>query len=261
MLMPELPDLQLFSRNLHRKLAGKILTEIKVLVAKNLNVTETTLQKALLDQQLHAVKRVGKELHFEFDNEFVLGLHLMLHGELHYFDDDDLPKFTILTMSFSNGQGLALSDFQKMATPTLNPAASAALDALSAEINADFLKNLLQGSKASIKNILLDQKLIRGIGNAYADEILWDARISPFSIAGKIPDGKIESLVNSIKTVLLDAEKQLELAHADIISGEYREFLKIHGPKIKESPSGAEVLVKKNGTRKTYYTSEQELFT
>jgi len=259
--MPELPDLQLFSRNLHQKLAGKKLIEIKVLVAKNLNVTEKTLQETLLDRQLHAVKRIGKELHFEFDNDHVLALHLMLHGELHYFDDDDLPKFTILAMGFSNGKGLALSDFQKMATPTLNPAPSTALDALSEEVHPDFFKKLLHNSKATIKNILLDQKLIRGIGNAYADEILWDARISPFSIAGKIPDEKIYALVKSIKSVLLDAEKQLGLAHADIISGEYREFLNIHGPQIKKSPTGAEVLIKKTSGRKTYYTEEQELFT
>jgi len=259
--MPELPDLQLFSNNLHKKLAGKKLTEIKVLVAKNLNVTETTLQKKLLDQELYAVKRVGKELHFDFGNDHVLALHLMLHGELHYFEADHLPKFPILAMRFSNGIGLALSDFQKMATPTLNPAQSEALDALSDEMNADFFTRLLQDSKASIKNILLDQKLIRGIGNAYADEILWDARISPFSVASKIPAEKVDALVKSIKAVLLDAGKQLKHAHPDIISGEYREFLKIHGPKIKESPTGAEVLTKKIGSRKTYYTSEQELFT
>lgn len=259
--MPELPDLQLFSGNLHQKLAGKKLTEIKVLVDKKLNVTENTLQKALLNQQLQAVKRVGKELHFEFDNDHVLALHLMLHGELHYFEDNDLPKFTILAMGFANRKGLALSDFQKMATSTLNPAPSAALDAMSDEMNTDFFIRVLQGSKASIKNILLDQKLIRGIGNAYADEILWDARISPFSIANKIPAHKIETLVKSIKAVLLDAENQLKLTHPDIISGEYREFLKIHGPKIKVGPTGGEVLIKKIGSRKTYYTSEQELFT
>ncbi len=102
--MPELPDLQLFSQNLQKEVAGNRLVEINVPVTKNLNVTEATLQKALHDQQLHAVKRVGKELHFEFDNEHVLGLHLMLHGELHLFKGNDVPKFTILLMVFSNGK-------------------------------------------------------------------------------------------------------------------------------------------------------------
>ncbi len=82
-----------------------------------------------------------------------------------------------------------------------------------------------------------------------------------FQSADKIPDDKIKALVTSIRSVLEHAEKQLGLAHPDIISGEYREFLKIHGPKIKKSPTGAEVLVKKIGGRKTYYTEEQELYT
>jgi formamidopyrimidine-DNA glycosylase len=259
--MPELPDLQLFSVNLQKKLAGKKLTDIKVPVANKLNVTETTLQNALLGQPLREVKRVGKELHFEFENGQVLGLHLMLHGELHDVEGNDLPKFTILHMVFTNGKGIALLDFQKIATPTLNPAPSSAPDALSDEIDTDFFKKLLSNKEATIKSILLDQKIIRGIGNAYSDEILWDAGISPFSQANKIPEDKIEALVKSIRSVLLDAVKQLEQAHPDIISGEYREFLKIHGSKIKKSPTGAEVLMKKVGSRKTYYTSEQELFT
>lgn len=258
--MPELPDLQVFSRNLQKEVAGNKLTAIKVYVAKNLNVTADELQKTLLHQQLNAVRRMGKELHFEFDNGQVLGLHLMLHGELTLFEDHNVPKFAIIEMIFSNGKGLALSDFQKMATPTLNPDSSAAPDALSEEVNLTYFKNLFSSKTAAIKNILLDQKLIRGIGNAYADEILWEARISPFSLANKIPEEKIKTLVNAIRCVLKDAEKHLLQAHPDIISGEYREFLKIHGAKIKNSPTGAEVQVKRIGSRKTYFTSEQELF-
>ena len=258
--MPELPDLQVFSYNLQKKVTGIKLQEIKVLVAKKINVSVTALQEALLHHQIDLVKRVGKELHFQFDNGHVLALHLMLHGELLEFKGEDIPNYCILAMIFVDGNGLALTDFQKMATPTLDPLPSPVPDALSPEINLAFFKNLLAEKKTTIKNILLDQKLIRGIGNAYADEILWDARISPFSLVNKIPEPKINALVKSIRFILSDAEKQLLKTHPDIISGEYRSFLKIHGPHIKVSPSGAEVLVKKTGSRKTYYTMEQELF-
>ncbi|WP_432711751.1 DNA-formamidopyrimidine glycosylase family protein [Pedobacter sp.] len=258
--MPELPDLQVFSKNLNKELAGKKLQQLTVVVPKKLNVPEKQLQEALVKQQLEEVKRVGKELHFVFKNGHVLGLHLMLHGELTFFEGEDLPKFTIIALQFDHGKGLALSDFQKMATPTLDPEPSSAPDALSKEIDLDFLRKLLQSQKTSIKNILLDQHLIRGIGNAYADEILWDAGISPFSSAPKIPDDKIKTLLQSIRATLKGAEAQLLKAHPEIISGEYREFLKVHGPKITHSPTGAEVLVKKIGSRKTYYTAEQELY-
>jgi formamidopyrimidine-DNA glycosylase len=71
------------------------------------------------------------------------------------------------------------------------------------------LKERLAKSKAVVKSALLDQHIIRGIGNAYADEILWDAGISPFSISNKIPDAEIKALLKSIKSVLQRAEKSI----------------------------------------------------
>jgi formamidopyrimidine-DNA glycosylase len=106
----------------------------------------------------------------------------------------------------------------------------------------------------------MDQNKIRGIGNAYADEILWDANISPFSVCNKIPTKKVAALLQSIKRVLRQAEKQILKSHPDLISGEVRDFLVIHNAKKKESPSGSPILVKKVGARKTYYTEEQHLY-
>ena len=107
---------------------------------------------------------------------------------------------------------------------------------------------------------MLDQKNIRGIGNAYTDEILWEAGISPLSICNKIPDNKIKALAKSIKEVLEDAENQIKKAQPDIISGEVRDFLKIHNSKKKESPTGGKIHNKMVNSRITYYTDEQELY-
>ncbi|WP_432710971.1 DNA-formamidopyrimidine glycosylase family protein [Pedobacter sp.] len=254
--MPELPDLQLFSRNLHQKLAGLQLNEIDVPVSGKLNVPKSTLEKAIVGHTLKSVKRDGKTLHFIFDNGHTLQLHLMLNGELVL--GEETPKHTIISFRFSDGSKVSLTDFRKMANATLDPEPSNAPDAL--EVDAEFFEALLGTKKTAIKNILLDQQLIRGIGNAYADEILWQARISPFSKADQIPKAKIKELSKAVTTVLQDAEKQLIKSHPDIISGEIRDFLKIHGAKIKESPTGAPVLMKKTGSRKTYYTDEQTLF-
>ena len=106
----------------------------------------------------------------------------------------------------------------------------------------------------------MDQKIIRGIGNAYADEILWDAGISPFSVCNKIPDEKIKRLPRSIRSVLQDAEKQIRKSKPDIISGEVRDFLKIHNAKKEQSPTGGKIHHKMANSRITYYTDEQELF-
>jgi formamidopyrimidine-DNA glycosylase len=258
--MPELPDLQVFSRNLNKKLAGKIVQKISVFGVK-VNVSKTKLKKELEGKKLVKVYREGKELRFAFQNKAILGIHLMLRGKLFWFEDKSPHKHTLLEIIFDGKgkkQGLALTDFQRKANITLNPVVSEIPDALSKEANLAFWKKRLQ-SKAAIKNLLLDQHVVRGIGNAYADEILWDAKISPFSVAGKLPPAKVKALANSVKRVLVKAEKQISKAEPDIIGGEIRDFLKVHNSKQKKSPGGA-VIKKTEGARKTYYTDEQELF-
>lgn len=258
--MPELPDLQVFSRNLTKLLKGKTVKEVTVPNNKKLNVPVKTLKKSLEGQELKKIERVGKELHFIFGNGEVLGLHLMLRGQLHLFEKKNPNKHTIITLLFDDDTGLAMTDGFGAATPTLNPEERDTVDALSPDMNAAFLKEQLSGTKAAVKNILLDQQVIRGIGNAYADEILWKAGISPFSASNKIPAAKVKTLAKAIKDVLQKAEKQILKEHPDIISGEIRDFMIIHNPHKSHSPGGASIQHKAVGGRKTYYTEEQELF-
>ena len=257
--MPELPDLQVFAKNLSKKLKGKTLKKLTVVRSKKLKIPAAKLKKAIEKQPLKNITRVGKELHFRFGNDNILSLHMMLHGKLEYFTKKNPHKYTIIEMLFDDGTGLALTDFQGQATPTLNPEAPGAPDALSRENNYKHLKKIMD-SKATVKNILMDQHLIRGIGNAYADEILWDARISPFSVGSKIPDGSIKTLARSIRKVLTAAEKKIRKEFPDIIGGEVRDFLGVHNAKKETSPAGAPIKRSTVGGRKTYYTREQKLY-
>ena len=256
--MPELPDLQVFSRNLTKALKDKKLQKIDVKVVQKLNVTEKELKDTLEGNSISKVIRVGKELHFEFENKHILGLHLMLHGQLFMYDKTNENKFTIVEMLFGDGTGLALTDFQKAATPTLDPADNSTPDAL--DFEDKYLADKLSSTKTPVKTVLMDQHVLRGIGNAYADEILYDAKLSPFSPSNKIPADKVKLLIKSIKSVLVDAEKHILKDHPDIISGEFRGFLKVHQPKRKETPSGETIHQKPVGSRKTYYTDSQELY-
>jgi formamidopyrimidine-DNA glycosylase len=256
--MPELPDLQVFARNLNKLFKGKTLDKIEAPNHKKLNVSVTELKAALEGKELADVKRVGKELHFEFDNKHVLGLHLMLHGQFHTFDGENGNKYTIVELLFNGGEGLALSDYQGAATPTLDPEERDTPDALG--VDTAYLKEKLSKKRSPIKTVLMDQKVLRGIGNAYADEILWHARISPFSPSNKLPEAAVKKLLSSIKEVLEDAEKQIIKHSPDIISGEVRDFLKVHLPKQKQTATGAAIHQKELGGRSTYYTDEQELF-
>lgn len=256
--MPELPDLQAFSYNLNKQLKGKTVKQVIVHTGK-LNVSADELNKTLQHQKIEEIYRDGKELHIRFSKGDVLALHLMLHGKLFLYEGTNSNKYPVIDIEFTDDSGLTLTDFQKAATPTLNPEKKDAPDALAKEADADFYKKVLGSKKSVIKNILLDQKIIKGIGNAYADEILWHARISPFSASNKIPADKVKALAKAVKDVLTNAEKQILKSNPDIINGEVRDFMLIHNAKKTHSPDGAEIKVKP-GTRKTYYTDEQELY-
>lgn len=258
--MPELPDLEVFAANLEKRFKNKTLETITVTVSKKLNVTAQALKDALEGHQLQSVSREGKTLQLHFGTGQILGLHLMLHGELKMVDHDVPPKFPIVTFHFKGGAAFALTDFQKQATPTLNPERSQVPDALSKEMTLDYLKGLLSRKRTAIKTVLMDQHLIRGIGNSYADEILWQARLSPFSIANAIPERKIKVLYQAIQDVLRQEIIMLNRVLKDDFTGEVREFLKIHNAGNTVSPTGEAILVEKKGGRKTYYTHEQELY-
>ncbi len=255
--MPELPDLQVISRNLDKLFSGQTLTALAVEDPRKKS-QEPAWKKALVGHVLRKVYREGKELRLAFAGGGLLGVHLMLHGQFRRFGEQQLPPHTLLALWFGESQGLALTDFQQRASATLDPPQPEAPDALS--ITPHMLSQVLADSRARIKNLLLDQHVLRGIGNAYADEILWEARISPFSQANKIPPAAVKALADAIPGVLKQAEKEILHQAPDLIAGELRDFMKIHNPKKKTSPTGKPIHHKAAAGRKTYYTEEQELY-
>lgn len=258
--MPELPDLEVFSANLNRELKGKVLKEIKVSGKAKLNVTKRKLTQLLKGQKLSNVFREGKMLYFYFGNKNILALHMMLRGKLYRVEDGKPAPYTLFELIFEGDKRIGLADYQGNAHAILNPEETEVPDALDKQVNQKFWQEKLQ-SRAGIKNILLDQHIVRGIGNAYADEILWESGISPFSTANKIPPAAIKRLAKAIPKVLKHAVKQIRKESPKIIGGEIRDFLQVHNAKRKKSPGGAPIKVATKGGRKTYYTNEQQLFT
>src|SRR5688572_2396986 len=117
--MPELPDLQIFSRNLTKLLAGKKLEKISIIHKQKLKTPEKKIKETLQGQVLPQVRREGKELRFDFRSGDTLGLHLMLRGQLHLFEKKNNNRHTIVEMLFGE-TGLAMADFQGQANVTLN---------------------------------------------------------------------------------------------------------------------------------------------
>ena len=258
--MAELPDLTVFAATLNKRFKGKTLATLTVTVAKKLNVTTAEITKALGGKELIEVIRAGKTLQFHFGEDQILGLHLMLRGELELQEKDSSPpRYQILAFKFKDGSGFAVADMQKMATPTLNPKINNVPDALAIDFNS--FEAILAKKRGVIKTVLMGQHIIRGIGNSYGDEILWHAKISPLSIANAIPSKEVKQLYKSLYFVLETAIKEISKENGDELGGELRDFMKVHGAHIKTSPTGAKVNSEKIGGRKSYYTDEQKLFT
>src|SRR6476469_1879535 len=158
--MPELPDLNVFSKNLDKELAGKKLKKINVKNKSKLKTPVSKLKKEIEGSKLKKVYREGKELHFEFSNGNILGLHLMLHGNLHWFEEKNENKNTIIEFHFDDKKGLALTDYQKAANATLNPVVKDSPDALSKDVDYKFLKEKFSKKRTNIKTFLLDQNII-----------------------------------------------------------------------------------------------------
>lgn len=257
--MPELPDVEVFARNLNKMVGGKRLLKVKVVNGKKLPNKTSEYTKALNGKILKKVYRSGKEMRFLFSDGTLLGLHLMLTGDIIPFEKKNTNHSTIVELHFEGDQGLALTDRMKNAHIKLDPVDKDGVDALSAKLDFKYLKNALQRKK-NIKSVLTDQNIIRGIGNSYSDEILWKARISPHSVSSAIPDARIKKLLTAIKTILSDEIKNIAKHYRGKVYGEVKEFLKIHTKKKEKSPTGYPIIIEQKGMMKTYFTEEQVLY-
>ena len=254
--MPEVPDIAVFAIHLKTQFGGKTISKINVVNANKLKDSPARLSESLEGRVLEDIYRSGKEFRLIFSSGITLGMHLMLTGDVYTFQEKNEQKFTIIEFHFQDGSGIALTDRMRNAHVKLDPIDKDGVDVL--EVDYTYMKGVLKG-KAKIKDIMLDQNIIRGIGNGYSDEILWESRISPFSAGSAIPDEKIKELAKNIREVILSATGQILKAYPDLITGEIKEFLKIHRQKV--SPTGWPIKIEKKGARKTYFTDEQVLYT
>lgn len=256
--MPELPDVEVFTRNLHKELAGSKLLAIKVIEEKKLPDKPAALTRALKGKVLKKVYRSGKEMRFQFDDT-LLGLHLMLTGDTWLTEGKNEKRSTIVEMHFDNGKNMVLTDRMKNAKIQLNPVDKDSPDVLSKHFTLSYFCKALERKK-QIKSLLTDQDILRGIGNSYSDEILWASRISPYSIASAIPAARIKELYTNIKKILRKGITNINKHYPGIVHGEVKAFLQIHTLKKEKSPTGAKIIVDKKAMMKTYYTKEQRLY-
>lgn len=261
--MPELPDLEVFKENLKKQLLRKPLLAIEVSNPRNVFPSAGPMLEQFINQPLLDIERIGKELFFQFPETKSFAVHLMLNGIFHICNSKEQAAavgYQIASFDFQQ-QLLVVSDPGRLCKIQFMPKLTKVPDALSSEFTLDYLTEWLNRYPLlNIKAFLIDQKMVKGIGNAYADEILWDSRISPLSLCGNLTPVAVAQLYASIQSILTEAISSILQQAPEIISGEIRDFLKVHNPRRKCSPTGKPIQVKKIASKTTYFTEEQILY-
>jgi len=260
--MPELPDLEVFKENIYNRLTSKRLMDLEVFNLQKVRAAKTSMMEELVGRELLRVGRVGKELCFDFGDGRIVAAHLMLNGETSIVPHERVSAipFKVFALRFER-ETVVFSDRGGLCTIRYRPPPDRAPDAFAPAFTLEYFQRAASAkSRTNIKAFLIDQKVIKGIGNAYADEILWAARVSPRSLVGKIPEDKLADLYRAIGAVLRGAIDSIRRVYPDIITGEVRSFLKVHNPRLKTTETGYPIIVEWIASKKTYHTEEQVVY-
>ena len=237
--MPELPDLELYVEHLKRRVAGERLERVRVAGWNLVRTTEPPLA-AVEGRVVRNVRRVGKRLVFELEGSLVLALHLMISGRLHWRPAGAaIPKRAgLAAFDFAAGTLLLTeaSTKQRAALHLLPDAtALAALDAGGIEpltmSGAAFAAALVRGNH-TLKRALTDPGLFAGVGNAYSDEILHRARLSPFKRGSQLDEDERARLHAAVVGVLTEWRDRLAAEQGDDFPEKvtaFRPGMAVHG--------------------------------
>ena len=207
--MPELPEVETFKRYLDSTSLHQRITNVEVRDAYVLkNVSARELARRVKGRRLENSHRHGKHLFVRAGDKLWLRLHFGMTGSLHYLKhDEETPKTTRVLFLFANNRRLAFDDQRKFGEIELIKGVDEFLqtrglgpDAL--EISASKLRAVLGKHRGALKPILLNQQLIAGIGNLYADEILFRARMHPATEAARLSDKNLTGLFRAMRYVL-----------------------------------------------------------
>jgi formamidopyrimidine-DNA glycosylase len=244
--LPELPDLELYVTHLQRRVAGRRLERVRVAGWNLLRTTEPALAEAE-GRGVMNVRRLGKRLVFELSGGLFLALHLMISGRLHWRAAGIvIPKREgLAAFDFADGSLLLTeaSTKQRAALHLLGDAASlAALDPGGIEplsMSAEALADVLSKEDHTLKRALTDPHLFAGVGNAYSDEILHRARLSPFKRTTQMGAEERSRLHAAIVGVLTEWRDRLAAEAGDAFPEKvtaFRDGMAVHGRYGKPCP-------------------------
>jgi formamidopyrimidine-DNA glycosylase len=209
--MPELPDITVYLEHLRQRLQGRVLIKAEIASPFLVRTFDPPIRE-VEGRRIDDLLRLGKRIVWCFDNDLYLVLHLMIAGRLHWKPPDaKLPgKIGLAAFRFPDGT-LTLTEAGtkkraslhvvrgREALAQLNPGG---LEVLSADV--DTFAAALTRENHTLKRALTDPHLFSGIGNAYSDEILHAARVSPLALTHKLGREEITRLFEATRRMLLD---------------------------------------------------------
>jgi len=265
--MPELPEVETVKNGLKKKVLNKKITKCNILY-NGIIALPTTKEfiKNITNQTINDITRRGKFLIFILDDYYLIS-HLRMEGK--YFiknPKEEINKHDHVIFTLDNKEELRYNDTRKFGKMHLvkkdeldkTPISKLGLEPWDESLTPKYLKEKLNKNKA-IKTLLLDQSIITGIGNIYADEILFLSRINPEREGKKLNNKNLEDIIINTKKVL---EKAISAGGTTIhsytsvdgITGRFQQELLVHNQKSKPCPNCKTEIIKSivNG-RGTYY--------
>ena len=214
--MPELPEVELVARALDRIIKGRRIVAAELLRARLApDSPPRQFSKLLRGAKVEAVGRRGKHILIKLDNERVLIVHLRMTGRFLYLPlKAPLPKHTHATFQMDNDRRLVFTDQRHFGLMKIVPAATLmeakelrflAPEPFSEEFTVEYLHASLARSRRTLKETLLDQKRVLGLGNIYAAEVMFLARINPFTVAARLTKRRVPRLHRAILDILSES--------------------------------------------------------
>jgi formamidopyrimidine-DNA glycosylase len=240
--MPELPEVETIRRHLAPHVEGRVLERLAVHDERwSQPLAGGELAAAVDGRRVEALERQGKYLIFALEDDVHLLVHLRMTGTL-LLDPAEPPRHGRVTFSFSGGRSLVFDDPRRFGTGELalgTPAREEFLarrlgvEPFSASFSSAHLYALTRASRAPIKAFLLDQRKVAGVGNIYADEALYRARIHPLRPARQLKRGQVAALRDAVVAVLEAgiASKGASIddfRHPDGVQGSFQDRFLIH---------------------------------
>ncbi len=260
--MPELPEVNTIVNGLKDYVIDKQISEIVELRA---NTVDYFVNQDFIGEpvKIDNISRRGKYIIISLSNSFSMVIHLRMTGKLVFVHNESLTPHTRAIIRFNDGTLLQFEDIRTFGSIKIYPKDETdpsilklGPEPLSDEFNAKYLKLQLKRLKAPIKNVLLRQDVVAGLGNIYVCELLYRAKVSPTLEGNKLTRSQIDRVVEYTKEVITEALLHngttiSDFRNVDDKSGSFQNFLRVYQKEV--CPKGHPIVRIKQAGRSTFY--------